>query len=903
MEKKYPTDTHYDNFMNFLSNIDEAIIITDIKGNIKYCNKFSVELSGYTEKDLKNKNIKELYDIQYVTEIEKKIDSINDVKRNSLRYPIIKNNSENIPVKTFLWYCRINGTPSIYLILKTLPGLKEYKNIFNKNPSLMCIISIEDGKILEVNNSFSNSTGYPKKEIIGKKLRDLNFFNDEKILDYILHTNHESGKAGDYDIVLKKKNGDLLEGILYGEITYLDSTKVFLTVIIDITNLRDIEKELILMNESLNKAKKEAEKMALEAKNASDAKTNFLANMSHEIRTPLNGVIGFTELLLNTELTPVQKRYLENMYSSANILLDIINDILDISKIESEKFELHISKTDIIELLEQTVEIIKFSASKKNLEILLHISPYCPRYIFVDPVRIKQVVTNLLSNAIKFTDSGYVEISLLFKKNKEEQKKGKFLFSVKDTGIGIPTNSKQNLFKSFSQADSSTSRKYGGTGLGLAISKSILEKMRSSIDFESQLGKGSKFFFEIETHYEDLIPLPADILQSLSKILITGQSKNNHKYVVSLLKSWNLNYEISENFSHCEIKLSEFECIIEETDTNFFKTEDYADKIINKEEEYNNLPIIFLIPNTVDMDKISSRFKSHNKIYFIYKTELLRKLFKILYTIGNNNNDQLSAKNEYTNIDESEKTEKTIMIAEDVEMNMELLKTIIESYYSNIKIIEAKNGKEAVEKFKIHTPSIILMDIHMPEMDGYQATREIRKIQGLSDPTIIALTAGVLKGEKEKSYESGMDGFLTKPIKLPELKKIIETEFKKNSDENNINHKNPNIKSFDKEFLMEISGGSTDIYNQIIDLAVMKIPNIIKALEKAIDKSEIENIKLISHSLKGAAKNSALLMLAYHAEKMQNIDSQNTKDILENMTLINKEWIITKKVLEENKIL
>ena len=267
------------------------------------------------------------------------------------------------------------------------------------------------------------------------------------------------------------------------------------------TTVAQRTQELKQKNISLEMAKVEAEKLALEAKKANRAKSEFLANMSHEIRTPLNGVIGFAELLTGTSMNELQRKYAENIVLSADVLLNIISDILDFSKIEAGKLELELMKTDIRKLIQETGDILEYQAMKKELEMKLTLEKNLPTFGLFDPVRLKQVLVNLIGNAIKFTEEGTVEVKVGFDDLDEE--KGTFHFQVKDTGIGISQEQKKRLFKAFSQADTSITRKYGGTGLGLVISNMLLKKMGSSLNVESKPAKGSVFSFSIITKYTD----------------------------------------------------------------------------------------------------------------------------------------------------------------------------------------------------------------------------------------------------------------------------------------------------------------------------------------------------------------------------------------------------------------
>ncbi len=295
--------------------------------------------------------------------------------------------------------------------------------------------------------------------------------------------------------------------------------------------------------------KVEREKELIQAKNmaesASKAKSEFLSNTSHEIRTPLNGMIGFTELLRNTKLNKVQLEYVENAIMSANTLMAVINDILDFSKIESGKLELDIVHTDIVQLVEKASDIVKIMASQKGLELLLNIQPDTPRYAYVDPIRLKQIMVNLLSNAVKFTTKGEVEISLRFKEIDEFQ--AQFILSVRDTGIGIRDEDKSKLFKAFSQADSSITRRYGGTGLGLIISNSLAEKMGSKINFTSEYGKGSVFSMSFVSRYERKHTEDSDGSFPIKRILIIDDNENNREILEHNFMYWGLDFSSAES--------------------------------------------------------------------------------------------------------------------------------------------------------------------------------------------------------------------------------------------------------------------------------------------------------------------------------------------------------------------
>ena len=381
-----------------------------------------------------------------------------------------------------------------------------------------------------------------------------------------------------------------------------------------------------------------------QAEAANRAKTDFLANMSHEIRTPLNGIIGFTHLLMKSDLKKIQAEYMTTINESATSLMHIVNDVLDFSKIESGKLELDIEEINLRKLARQVVDLFKYQATLKKIDLLLNIDGKVPQYILGDSVRLKQILVNLLSNALKFTHFGEIRLDITEVANSMNNLSN-LRFSVKDTGIGIRVINTEKIFNSFVQEDNSTNRKFGGTGLGLAISNQLLALMDSKLQLISKYGYGSDFFFEIKF------------------------KKSKHKKI--------LNLEV----------------------------------ILAKDS------------------------------FALTSSEIL--------------------------------SNKKVLIVEDNKINMLLAKTLIKKIILNCIIFEAKNGNEAVEQYKKEKPDIILMDIQMPNKNGYEATDEIRKLNDSEDIPIIAITAGIMTGDKEKCLKVGMNDYLPKPIIQVDLEKLL----------------------------------------------------------------------------------------------------------------------------------
>jgi len=513
------------------------------------------------------------------------------------------------------------------------------------------------------------------------------------------------------------------------------------------------------------------------AEKANKAKSEFLANMSHEIRTPLNGVIGFTDLLQSTPLSAVQFQYVKNANASGRNLLGIINDILDFSKIEAGMMELEIIKIDIIELINQSADIIKFAAEKKKLELLLNVSPNMPRFAFTDPVRLKQIIANLLGNAVKFTQQGEIELKVEF--SVVDFETGRFAFSVRDTGIGITAEQQSKLFKVFSQADSSITRRYGGTGLGLVISQMIADKLNSTIRIDSVAGEGTTFSFEIETKIEFGEQPDAVAVKSIKRCLVVDDNKINRIILEHTLAYWGIDSVCVESGQKAlEILRSDkaFDVFLCDYHIPEFDGIQTIDNVRNTMQlNALDLPIVLLHSSSDDgeLHKKCTEFDVQNMLTKPVKSEELFHILSNIKASEGQNKKTEEVKKENMNYSKPIK----ILVAEDVSMNMLLIKFFLTKLIPHITIIEAENGKEAVEKFQHELPDLILMDMQMPEMDGVEATLAIRKLEKASKNQthipILALTAGALQEERDKCITAGMDDFLTKPIEMEKLQDAL----------------------------------------------------------------------------------------------------------------------------------
>ena len=521
-----------------------------------------------------------------------------------------------------------------------------------------------------------------------------------------------------------------------------------------------------LLESVIEQTKQETEN----AKEASEAKSMFLANMSHEIRTPLNGIVGFTELLKDTDLQEEQREFIDIIEKSSENLLEIINNILDLSKIESNKLEIEEIVFNPIEEFDSAVEVYGVRASEKHIDLGCFVDPELERPIKGDPTKLKEIIINLLSNAVKFTSSGGSVNVDIRKVPIDQPNRTRIRFSVEDSGIGVTAEQKANIFEAFGQADVSTSRKYGGTGLGLTISSRFVELMGGKLDLESEPGHGTTFFFELE--FEEIETLNESISGSFSYInaLILEsdtKAKRQETYLKQYLDFYGVSYTIFKDITELQKLERQINYDMLFVDYDYTNEESLAEFAKTQEE-------LILITKSYYMKKIESMGLDIFKV--MYEPMNGTKIKSVLESFDLESfNNKKAQKIHHKKFDaETSKFKAKALVAEDNIINQKLIRRTLEDLGLDITL--ANNGLEAFEKRKNGNYDVIFMDIQMPVLDGVEATQEILDYEedfNVPHIPIIALTANALKGDRERFLEAGMDEYTTKPLVRTELTSLL----------------------------------------------------------------------------------------------------------------------------------
>jgi len=900
-----------------VQNMSEGIIVQDDKGIITFVNPATERLLGYPPKALIGQGWDKIIAPDKHAIIEEAEGLWREGKTSRYEVELLSKEGRRIPVlvsgRSMFEGERCEG---IMAVFTDITEFKQAEREIEKRQKYLesvlynasdAIVTLDPKNLIQEWNPGAQSVfGYKREEVLGKKIDEVitnqNTVEEAKSLTEYME---KRNKLPPRETVRVRNDGKPVNVIVAASpIIINDEEQGVVAVYTDITEQKQSEAELKRakevaedMNNELKMAIERANILAVEAEIANATKSEFLANMSHEIRTPLNGIIGMTELALDTDLTTVQQEYLDAVKSSAELLLTVINDILDFSKIEAGKLEIETIDFSLRDTVDDSIQTLGFRAVEKGLELVSHVLPEVPDNLIGDPRRLSQVMINLLSNAIKFTEKGEVVLQAGI----ETQTDNHIVLhvTVSDTGIGIPSDKQETIFKAFTQADGSTTRKYGGTGLGLAISQKLVRMLGGNIWVESpwerdgdrEGGPGSVFHFTVrlnlQKHCSDGTATEISMdLQDLP-ILIVDDNETNRCVLEEMLSNWGM--------QPCAISRGE-EALIE-IERSLHRGQPYRIALLDVHmpgmdgftlaEFIKNIPEMrhttLMMLSSSNRREDAVRCKELGISVHLLKPIKQSELFNnIINALGQRKGsvagvDSRRERSDSSSTDGTTNLDKAtlhILLAEDNTINRKLAEALLVK--KGWSVAAVTNGKKALQALESEPFDLVLMDVQMPKMDGFEATAAIRKQEKGTEKhlPIIAMTAHAMKGDKEKCLKAGMDDYVSKPMKPDELYSTIDKLIQTVKGQDGTSQ-GPSV---DLGKALEVVDGDKALFKELLGEFLEVYPTQLGELQELIEKNDYEQLERKAHSFKGTVSNFGVQRVYELACELETLGKESRLD-------------------------
>ena len=780
-----------------------------------------------------------------------------------------------------------------------------------------------EGALVFANETTCRQLGYTREELLGMSIYDVDRLAPRPWGEHWTSLKEQGTLT--FETVHRTKDGSEFPVEVTASYVDYGGRELDMAFSRDITKRKETEAALqraaeqtAAANRELEHAVVRANRLAGEAQAASTAKGEFVANMSHEIRTPINGVIGMTSLLLDTELSPLQMDYAETVRVSAESLLIIVNDILDFSKIEAGKLEMENLAFDLRNTLEEMGDLLAMRAHEKGLEFTTLIEPDVPSRLSGDPGRLRQVLTNLVGNAVKFTERGEIAVGVSLEA--EEQETATLRFAVRDTGIGVPADKLEGLFQPFTQADASTTRRFGGTGLGLSISRSLVELFHGQIGGVSSPGEGSTFWFTARFEKQAAAVVegggeswsastePGYAGVEGARILAVDDNSTNRKVVAGMLDSWGARHVevegaglVLELMKSAASEGDPYRIVILDMQMPDVDGETLG-AMIREDHALDGSALVMMTSMGGRGD--AGRLEKAGFAAYLTKPVKQSQLYDCLSTVLNRGTDSArpTAARIITrhSLTDQAKHRIRVLLAEDNAINQKVALAMLEKL--GYRADAVANGREALAALASRPYDLVLMDIQMPEMDGIEATGQVRDPKSAvshHDIPIIALTAAAMTGDREKCLAAGMDDYLTKPLRPEELSRMIERwtaapagrlaatagpqvpVSRPASATPRAPAQEGPVPVFDRGALLSTLGGDRELAQQIIVEFLADVRRQLEALRETAVSGVTAQLARQAHTLKGASGTVGALALRAEAEHLEAEARQAGEERLE----------------------
>ena len=908
---------------SIIENMSEGVVVQNVDGEFTFVNPAACDMLGYSQEEM----LAETHRLIIPEEMMGFIEAIDRVREGGKpsRYEIelLHKNGRRIEV----WVSgspryasgKYAGTLAVFTDITDIKAAevemakrqRYLESVLRNAPN--AIITVDPAQnVLEWNPGAEAMFGYMREEALGKHIDDM-LAGPENMEEAHAYTNRiEAGMSlAPSETTRFRKDGSSIHVVVAGSpIWNGDVNEGGVAVYTDISRLKKAEEDLKKYAEDLEMAKAAQERATEQliqlvedfdvakrkAEEATKTKSEFLANMSHEIRTPMNGIMGMTDLMLETELGPIQREYLDAVKISAESLLTIINDILDFSKIEAGRLDFERIDFSLRDCLGDAVHTVAFKAAEKDLELVYHVLSDVPDALVGDPSRVRQVLLNLISNAVKFTEDG--EVVLRVEEAQRFENEVELHFSVMDTGIGIPEEKQAMIFEAFTQADGSTTRKFGGTGLGLAISSKLVEIMGGKVWVESPVphdgpgGLGSKFHFTARFGLGREIQKEEErrILKAMSgrRVLIVDDNATNRRVLEDMVQPWGLipetvagGLEALEALDRAYQQQRPHGLIL--TDMNMPGLDGLAmASRIRTDPRFDEVTMIMLSSSSrkEDAGRMENLGIAAAMSKPVRQSELLHVLIQNAGTAGEQIENSTAAEVDATGgakVVEREPASVKILLAEDNKVNRKLAETLLGR--RGYAVHSVGDGREAVDTYRSQHFDLILMDVQMPEMDGMRATAAIRQLEETTKEhiPIIAMTAHAMKGDREKCLAGGMDDYVSKPMKAQILYETIERVMAADSDSTASVVSIPEME-MDLSRAMDAVDGDTELLRELVEEFIEEIPKQMADLRDVLAEGDADQVERKAHSLKGAVGNFGAVTVFDLAYELENRGREHRLD-------------------------